>query len=668
MNDTVAYTQSILDIVAAVDKNRIMLPEFQRDFRWEIELSYELFDSLARDIFIGTIIYGKPSFGLSVREIDTRPRRKKGKRRKEIETLHITDEEMNQRVQIEDFKIVLDGQQRITSIYRATCGIDNIYLIASNHVDSPESLEQLIASDSIGFGGEDLEDKLCVKVHNIYQAYKENGWREKHWQEKFYNTAYVRANSHDWDEKRLDTEFDRFLTATQLLLDLLKREKLVSYYLLDMGVDKFSMFFERSNSRLIRLNFTDILAAKLYSGFNLREKTSDFEARYPDIEFNRELIVRAISYYVSNGEKVDKNYILRNLKPEDFQQHWDYVCDLYVRSLNYLYNNYFILSQKWMPSENMLLPLMVFLDEVGETMNEYQRRFIEFWFWASTFATRYSTATNETIVADAGVLTKVARNESIQNPFYLRGLRPRISQVEDILSQRKKASMIYKGLLNLINYHNKGLLDWSSQNRLDFNNQNLQDHHIFPKSFILNNKKYRHSIEAEDLLDCVANRALIPRITNIRIGAKAPSIYLKELAQKNPDLPTCLQSHLINLEILDEGSDTNFEELTYERAEQMFNLLEHYAIAPYSEFSETLVVSRERAIDIFADYKKHSLQAKFFPNTKEIEFEGHRGSVTTITEIAVSSIGGPKRAPNGWVFWKFVDDGGDEVEIDNLRS
>ncbi|WP_064213423.1 DUF262 domain-containing protein [Geobacillus stearothermophilus] len=58
-------TESIKDLVENIHKENILLPEFQRDFVWELSKTCELFDSLVRDIFIGSIIYGKPSFYLN---------------------------------------------------------------------------------------------------------------------------------------------------------------------------------------------------------------------------------------------------------------------------------------------------------------------------------------------------------------------------------------------------------------------------------------------------------------------------------------------------------------------------------------------------------------------------------------------------------------------------
>ena len=65
-------TQSLKQLILDIDNNKIYLPEFQRDFVWEISKTYDLFDSLVKDIFIGAIIYGVPSFDIAVREIDNR--------------------------------------------------------------------------------------------------------------------------------------------------------------------------------------------------------------------------------------------------------------------------------------------------------------------------------------------------------------------------------------------------------------------------------------------------------------------------------------------------------------------------------------------------------------------------------------------------------------------
>jgi len=149
MPDTQSETESLLDIVRGIENRTIMLPEFQRDFRWELEQTYDLFDSLIREIFIGTIIYGKPSFGMTLREIDIRPRKSKGKGKgsnAQLATHNLSTAEILKQAQTKNLRIVLDGQQRITAIYRAMTGKDNVYIILR---DFP-ILCDLIAAKDIG--------------------------------------------------------------------------------------------------------------------------------------------------------------------------------------------------------------------------------------------------------------------------------------------------------------------------------------------------------------------------------------------------------------------------------------------------------------------------------------------------------------------------------------
>src|SRR5262249_34169265 len=50
VNENQSQTESLLDIVRSVKNETLLLPEFQRDFRWEMDQTYDLFDSLIREI------------------------------------------------------------------------------------------------------------------------------------------------------------------------------------------------------------------------------------------------------------------------------------------------------------------------------------------------------------------------------------------------------------------------------------------------------------------------------------------------------------------------------------------------------------------------------------------------------------------------------------------
>ena len=593
MPDTQSETESLLDIVRGIDGRTIMLPEFQRDFRWELEQTYDLFDSLIREIFIGTIIYGKPSFGMTLREIDIRPRKSKGKGKGSIPQLvthNLSTAEILKQAQTKNLRIVLDGQQRITAIYRAIVGKDNVHIVLRD-LSGAEDIGRLTLEEMLDYvAGEESSTAISVKLADAYLA-ETKVWEQDDIDERFAQSLYAQTQLQNADPAQRKQAERLYRRAISRLIDFYKQQKLLAFYMLDMNLEKFCLFFERSNSRGIQLNFTDILAAKLYSGFNLRKRIEEFESLHK-ITLNREIVVRAIAY-ISSIERgvtieIDKTYILKHLEADDFKSHWDAVCDLYARTLHYLASQHYILSQDWMPSENMVIPLMIFLCEIGgfDAMNEEQRRFIEFWYWASIFANRYSSATNEVIITDCGVLTQIARDEQIATRGYFIRLRSLITEPEDLFSYTKRASATYRGILNLLGYAAQGLKDWNSTHTIDIS-MRLEDHHIYPRAYIASGPELDiDQAEAEQLVDCVANRTLIPKLLNIRIGKRPPGDYLTEKQKKNSELATCLASHLIPPAILTESTwNSCFSLFLDERATAIFALIERYAIIPATEMA-----------------------------------------------------------------------------------
>lgn len=592
MHDTQSRTESLLDTIRGIQSRTVMLPEFQRDFRWELDRTYDLFDSLVKEIFIGTIIYGKPSFGMTLREIDTRPRKGKGSNAKLV-THAIGNEEMRRRAQTENLRIVLDGQQRITSLYRAIVGKDEVYLIVRDLSGEPNPLQLELEGLLEEFAGEERADLISVRLADAYTAEVE-GWDDEQCDERFLVSAYARQQlvGADLETRKAATRIYR--RALKRLIDFYKRQKMVAFYLLDMSLEKFCLFFERSNSRGIQLNFIDILAAKLYGGFNLRKKIEEFETQ-TQLKMNREVIVRAIAFICATERggqiKIDRSYILEHLEAEDFQRLWDEVCTLYATVVYYLDSQHYILSQEWMPSENMLIPLMIFLREIGgafDRMGEEQRRFIEFWYWASVFANRYSTATNEVIITDSQALTQIAHGERISARGYFRRLRSLITEPEDLYSYTRRVSLTYRGVLNLLAFAAGGLHDWSSTQRISLTMTDLDDHHIYPRAYIASRPELdMDADEAEQLVDCVANRTLIPRRLNIKIGKRAPYDYLNELRSlKNPQLASCLESHLVPADVLTEPMWNGlFGDFVAERARKIYGLIVRYAIAPLTEMA-----------------------------------------------------------------------------------
>jgi hypothetical protein len=103
---------------------------------------------------------------------------------------------------------------------------------------------------------------------------------------------------------------------------------------------------------------------------------------------------------------------------------------------------------------------------------------------------------------------------------------------------------IYRGVIALI-LRNEAR-DFHTGKRITANlmqDGKIDDHHVFPKGYV----DEQLPGTSATLRDCVLNRTLIDKQTNVRIGKKAPSEYLAEIQEKMGDeaLQRLLHSHLL---------------------------------------------------------------------------------------------------------------------------
>jgi len=586
--DTAQRTESIKNLVDNVASSNVVLPEFQRDFVWDISKTYDLFDSLIRDIFIGSIIYGIPSFEITVREVDTRPRKGDGSKRK-LKISSFNKYEIDEKVKVGNFRLLLDGQQRVTSIYRALKGIDSVWIIIKNDSELDKlTLDKSIAERTLeevlyAVEGKESASRLSINISTVYDMLEGKITREKEKAELLARSEYCKIMQ--LSDVQSSDMFEQYLSLSNKIQDLFKGEKLVSYYMLNTDTNKFSLFFERSNSKGVQLDFIDILAAKVYGGFKLRDAVEAFQDEHKEYELNREVIVRAISFIVSHGKNVDRTYILSTLNYQHFKDYWNSVCSIYISCYQYLSKNHYLLSQSWIPYENMLIPLMIFLREVPSNdfsqINEFQAKFLKYWYWSSIFSQRYSTASNEVIEEDSKLLKEIANGRTDIDRGYLSKLNLQISSPDDLLYISKKGNALYRGVLNLINYHTSGFIDFKNTSLLSFNSK-LEEHHIFPRDYL--KRKYEGEKSDNEFVDSVLNKTLLPKITNIKVSNKAPSVYLGELKGDNPNIENSLESHMIPLEILDGAYDDCFSIFLEDRGNLIYSVIRDEILLLRQEF------------------------------------------------------------------------------------
>ena len=559
MNTNTQETRSIQEIVTMIDNGKLLLPEFQRDFKWPIEKSEVLFDSIFQNLFIGSLIISRPKFDLACKKFDMRER---GKSSRKPVPKNYTAADFDQK----SIYTLLDGQQRVTSIYRALKGKDIIHIIfkdidillSDDYYDHDE--KKILLDYGEYLEGFDSSKPKNGKFHiSISDLYTSLDYRETRFLNEFINPQLDEFNI-DEEQKEVLRDYAGTLHK-DFRSDIIKKANLISVQLLNMDLEKFCLYFERSNSQGLNLSFTDIITAKVYIDFKLSRKIKDArKLKYFD-EKHVDSVVRYINY-LANGE-VTKKSILKDLKGSHFIQNWDTVINDICHIQGWLEENNWLFNVAKIPYRTMLLPILSFYQNLPHKnfarANQDQLDLLKFWFYASIIDNRYGGArhgsTNVVLKKDCDTMKELAEQKYPDN-IYWQNLRIEGSYDEFIKLDNSNSAKAMG-----INYYlwSKNQFKNLENNSKVSINANIDVHHVFPSNYI--KRQFGPTSEEFDYSDSILNKIRINKISNIKISDKSPSTYLKEIQTDfNPNIFESLESHCITggSKLLSKKSDEDY--------------------------------------------------------------------------------------------------------------
>jgi len=520
--------ENILKLMGEAIEGKLVVPNFQRRFIWKRQQVEELLESVLSGYFIGTLLFYDVSDG----DTPFAP------------MLFDGVEDITNGVAIKPSRIVLDGQQRLTSVFYALYAPQKS--LANTNYPYKFYLELNEESLNGDFGGSifstrwDYYDDINVQYEEsvipITELKDINSWFD--WL----------AGYKKYHEENGDYDANRFEMIQDLLNNFNKYT--VTIVTLSSELDDYDVveIFERVNSTGTPLSVFELLTARFYNNFNLRKMWEEVFEKFELInEFAEderdEQYPRAILQTIAllRGRECKKR-ILFDLSPEGFINDWESAAESIEKALERLKNTseggYGVINKSWIPYRTMIPPLATLINSIESEKVDMQKKFTKLhnWYWASIFTNRYQRATDTAAYEDIEAMKKwFSDDESI------------IEQVNkcanfngnELRSEDSKRSAVYQGIVGLIVL--KGALDFFSGDTIELHE--LDDHHIFPKNFLESiSVKGR---EANNIL----NRTLITATTNRKIQSESPSGYLvkmeKELGSKE-ELKKVLDSHFIN--------------------------------------------------------------------------------------------------------------------------
>ena len=519
------------DLLARADSGKLQLPDFQRGWIWDDERIKSLLASVSRSFPIGAVML----LQTGGEHIRFKPRPLSG-----------IDEGLRG---IAPETLVLDGQQRLTSLYQAlmkraaveTKDAKNKPVCRYYYMDMKRAVETeadrddavlSVPEDRIVkvFGGDDTLNittsarEYGADLFPVNQIFGSAEWRQ----------AYGEHWNFDPSKMRLFNEFEREVIKRfeqyQVPVIELRRE---------VPKEAVCLVFERVNTGGVALTVFELLTASFAADdFQLRD---DWNAREHRLKTQHPVLrnlqsddfLQAISLMVTDarrraaldgGTATDrapgiscKRKDILKLEVADWETWADRVENGFVRAARFLYGQK-IFKARDVPYRTQLVPLAAIFTALGtDGETDGAQRKISRWYWCGVLGELYGGAIESRFARDVPEIVALVRGELAASVT----IAESNFQAGRLLTLRTRNSSAYKGLYALL--MRDGGRDFRTGEPIEGQtvfDDRIDIHHIFPE-------KWCKTARIEPATyNSVINKTAISARTNRHIGGRAPSEYL----------------------------------------------------------------------------------------------------------------------------------------------
>ena len=545
--------RNLYEILKDVNSGKIQLPDFQRGWVWDDDRIKGVIASVAKSFPIGAVM---------LLETGNENIRFKTKPVEGVLGLNGTKPEM----------LILDGQQRITSLYQAimTKRVVNTrnskgyeikrwyYIDMVKALDTDSDLEEAIFSinenkiitENIGrdiildLSTEENEFKNLMYPVSMVNNYDE--WR----------TKFIEYWDYDRDKIKFWNEFEKKIikgfNGYNLPVIVMKKEN---------TKEAVCQVFEKVNTGGVSLTVFELLTASFASdGFDLKADWEDIKNKFKPYKILNKTsntdIIQAITLYSTFNKRLAaitsgltenipsvsaKRKEMLNLTLSEYLKYRDEIVEGFIKSSKILVENH-IFNSRDLPYSTQLVPMAAILAKLGDKIdNVGNKNKLMRWFWCGVFGELYGSANETRYALDMIQVTDwIENNAEEPKTIYDANFSP--SRLNTL---RTRNSAAYKGVYALMMDENTK--DWLSATKIDFStyfSESIDIHHIFPVAWCEKNNIPRNDY------DCIINKTPLSGRTNRIVRGDAPSKYLERLKKRagvsDSEFNDILRSHLVS--------------------------------------------------------------------------------------------------------------------------
>lgn len=581
---------NLSQLLTEVDSGKIQLPEFQRDWTWDDNRIRGIIASLSQGYPMGAIMrlqYGNPDIKFKYRTIT-------GVGSKET---------------VPDY-LVLDGQQRLTSIYQAVFS-GNVVTTRTEKNKDIKRFYYLSMEDCLDEDVDRIDAVLSIPED---RKVKENfdrdikldlSDREKEYAQKYFPINIIFSNNTlmEWS-----MGYWQYYASDPASIELFKKfnEQVIStisaYKLPVITLDKSTpreavcKVFENVNTGGVPLTVFELVTATFATdSFDLRKDWQDCRKVIRGLDdtlrtdlfdgIDETTFLTTVTLYTSYLEKKKtgkavscKKKDVLALSYHSYLENRNQVLLGFQLAREFLLKYQYVFRMRDLPYTTQIIPLTAICAALGKSKcNEPNTvKILTRWYWCGILGEMYGGA-NETRYANdiEDVIDEIEGRTSA-----MRTVNAAFFSSTRLLTLQTRLSAAYKGIMALL--YKEKCRDFMNDTSIDIINSMIQSpdiHHIFPEAYCnkvgIPRQKY----------NSVVNKTPILAETNRSIGGNAPSVYTKGILRKvegltEEELIDRIQSHKINYEAL---VHDDFDKYFIDRAKELLKLIESAMNKPVSD-------------------------------------------------------------------------------------